>query len=31
LGNGDHFVEVKIKTPTGLTREQKKKIEDLGL
>src|SRR6056297_25764 len=31
LGNGDHFVEVKIKTPTNLSREQKKKIEELGL
>lgn len=30
-GYGDHYVEANIKIPTGLTREQKKKIEELGL
>jgi len=30
-GKGDHFVKVKVKTPTGLNRKQKKLLEELNL
>lgn len=30
-GRGDHLVTVKVKIPTGLTRQQKKLLEELGL
>ncbi len=30
-GHGDHLIKVNIKTPTNLTRKQKKQIDDLDL
>lgn len=30
-GRGDHLVEIIVKTPTGLSREQKKKLQELGV
>lgn len=30
-GRGDHLVEISIKTPTNLSRKQKKLLEELGL
>jgi molecular chaperone DnaJ len=30
-GRGDHLVKVIVKTPTNLSRKQKKALEELGL
>ena len=30
-GYGDHYVEAKVKTPTNLSKQEKKKIEELNL
>lgn len=30
-GRGDHLVEIIVKTPTGLTREQKRKLQELRI
>ena len=30
-GKGDHFVKVKIKTPTNLSRKQKNLLKEIGL
>lgn len=30
-GRGDHFVEVKVKTPTGLSKDKKEKLKQLNI